>query len=421
MSTITELKIPDIGNYTDVDVIEVLIKPGDRIVVDQALLTLETDKAAMEIPSTAAGTIKEVKVTVGSKVSEGDVVALLEHHEETTREPSITTVIGVETTVESAEKSCLPATQTSAVSFENVHASPSVRRFAREQHVDLNGVVGTGPKGRILEDDVRAFIEKTSIPPETSNTTKTSETTHTGLDLLAWPKTDFSKWGPIEAQPLSRIKKLSGANLHRNWVMIPHVTLNDEADMTELEQFRKQINQEWEGMKVSPLSFIIKALAETLKTFPEFNASLDGDHLILKKYYHIGFAADTPQGLLVPVIKDVDQKGIKEISQALGKLSGLAREGKLKPCDMQGATFTVSSLGGIGGVNFTPIINAPEVAILGVCQSRIKPVWNGKEFQPRLMCPLSLSFDHRVIDGAAAARFIRHLIQLLGDLRRLIL
>ncbi|WP_353328363.1 2-oxo acid dehydrogenase subunit E2, partial [Chitiniphilus shinanonensis] len=308
-------------------------------------------------------------------------------------------------------------------SFSKAHASPSVRRFARELGVDLGRVKGSGPRNRILHEDVQNYVKAVMAGQAAAPAAGGVAGGGAGMDLLPWPKVDFAKFGPIETKPLSRIKKISGANLHRNWVMIPHVTFNDECDITELEDFRKSIGKEWEksGLKLSPLAFIIKAAAEALKAFPEFNASLDGDNLVLKQYYHIGFAADTPNGLVVPVIKDADQKGLKQIAKELTELSGLAREGKLKPTDMQGATFTISSLGGIGGTSFTPIINAPEVAILGVCKSQIKPVWNGSAFEPRLLCPLSLSFDHRVIDGAAAGRFTVYLGKLLSDIRRLVL
>lgn len=430
MSNVIELKVPDIGGSSDVDVIEVSVKVGDRIEIEQSLVTLETDKASMEVPSTAAGIVKEVKMSVGGKASEGDVILLLEVEGEAAAEaaPTATTAptqAATVTTAEAAATSIVPAVAPSATEvaheegYRQAHASPSIRRFAREQGIDLAKVVGSGPKGRILHEDLRKLMND----PVLAAAVAAPMSTGAGLDLLPWPKVDFAKYGPIETQPLSRIKKISGANLSRNWVMIPHVTFNDDADITDLEAFRKDIGKEWEkeGVKPSPLAFIIKAAADTLKAFPEFNSSLDGDNLVLKKYYNIGFAADTPNGLVVPVIKDADKKGIKQITKELGELSKLAREGKLKPTDMQGATFTISSLGGIGGTGFTPIVNAPEVAILGVCKSQIKPVWNGKEFAPRLMCPLSLSFDHRVVDGAAAARFTVYLAKLLGDLRRLIL
>jgi pyruvate dehydrogenase E2 component (dihydrolipoamide acetyltransferase) len=430
MSNIIELKVPDIGGHEGVDVIEVTVKAGDRVEVEQTLITLETDKASMEVPATAAGVVKEVKVKVGDKISEGGVILLLEAADAAQAAPAPAAapapVAAAPAPVAAPAPASAPAVVAAAAEtgYKYPHASPSVRLFARQQGVDLRLVKGTGPKGRILHDDIRAFLQGGApVAAAAPASTPAAAGTGTGLDLLPWPKVDFAKFGPIELQPLSRIKKISGANLARNWVMIPHVTFNDDADITDLEAFRKDISKEWEkeGVKPSPLAFIIKAVVDTLKAFPEFNSSLDGDNLVLKKYYNIGFAADTPNGLVVPVIKDADKKGIKQITKELGELSKLAREGKLKPTDMQGATFTISSLGGIGGTGFTPIVNAPEVAILGVCKSQIKPVWNGKEFAPRLMCPLSLSFDHRVIDGAAGARFTVHLAKLLGDLRRLIL
>lgn len=429
MSNVIELKVPDIGGSSDVDVIEVSVKVGDRIEIDQSLITLETDKASMEVPATSAGVVKEVKLAVGGKASEGDVILLLEIEGAGTSEsaPASTPAPQQAAPAPVAATTIVPAVAATAAEiahaegYRTAHASPSIRRYAREHGIDLAKVVGSGPKGRILHDDLRNLVKSNNAVAAPVAAAVAS--TGAGLDLLPWPKVDFAKFGAIEAVPLSRIKKISGANLHRNWVMIPHVTFNDDADITDLEAFRKDIGKEWEkeGIKPSPLAFIIKAAVDALKAFPEFNSSLDGDNLILKKYYNIGFAADTPNGLVVPVIKDADKKGIKEITQELGLLSKLAREGKLKPTDMQGATFTISSLGGIGGTGFTPIVNAPEVAILGVCKSQMKPVWNGKEFTPRLMCPLSLSFDHRVIDGAAGARFTVYLAKLLGDLRRLIL
>ena len=424
MSNVIELKVPDIGGSHDVDVIEVMVKPGDTIEIDQSLLTLETDKASMEVPATSAGIVKEVKVKVGDKVSEGHVILLLESADAAASAPATAELAPVPAPV--AAQASAPAAPAAAATvalnegYRHAHASPSVRRFAREQGIDIAKIVGSGPKGRILHEDIRNFLKSGAVA---TAPVAAPAAGGAGLDLLPWPKVDFAKFGPVEVQPLSRIKKISGANLSRNWVMIPHVTFNDDADITEMDAFRKDIAKEWEkeGIKPSPLAFIIKATVDALKAFPEFNSSLDGDNLVLKKYYNIGFAADTPNGLVVPVIKDADTKGIKQITRELGELSKLAREGKLKPTDMQGATFTISSLGGIGGTGFTPIVNAPELAILGVCKSQIKPVWNGKEFAPRLMCPLSLSFDHRVIDGAAGARFTVYLAKLLGDLRRLIL
>lgn len=434
--TTVEVRVPDIGGHDNVDVIEVLVKPGDTVAQEQSLITLETDKATMEVPSTAAGVVESVVIKVGDKVSEGALIVTVKRSDAAAQSaPSAAPAVAAATPQAAAPapakaapapvaQASVPA-QVDEAGFARAHASPSVRKFARELGVDLGRVQGSGPKGRVLHEDVQGFVKSvmTSAVASSLAAPAGGASLGGGLDLLPWPKVDFAKFGPIESKPLSKIKKISGANLHRNWVVIPHVTFNDECDITALEDFRKEIGKEWEksGLKLSPLAFIIKAAAEALKAFPEFNSSLDGDNLVLKQYYHIGFAADTPNGLVVPVIKDADQKGLKQIAKELTDLSGLAREGKLKPTDMQGATFTISSLGGIGGTSFTPIINAPEVAILGVCKSQIKPVWNGREFTPRLMCPLSLSFDHRVIDGAAAAKFTVHLGKLLTDIRRLVL
>ncbi|QKJ68069.1 dihydrolipoyllysine-residue acetyltransferase [Deefgea piscis] len=428
---VVEVKVPDIGGHAGVDVIEVFVKVGDVIEKEQSLIALETDKATMEVPSTHAGVVKEIKIQVGSKASEGDVILLLEVAA-TASAPAATVAVAAPVAAPApvaaapaAVVTAAPAASTAVneVTFGKAHASPSVRKFARELGVDLGKITGKGPKGRILHEDVQSFVKSVMTSAVASSLAAPAAGSGIGLELLPWPKVDFAKFGPIESKPLSKIKKISGANLHRNWVVIPHVTFNDECDITELEDFRKTIGKEWEksGLKLSPLAFIIKAAAEALKAFPEMNSSLDGDNLILKQYYNIGFAADTPNGLVVPVIKNVDQKGLKQITKELSELSALARDGKLKPTDMQGATFTISSLGGIGGTSFTPIVNAPEVAILGVCKSQIKPIWNGKEFAPRLMCPLSLSFDHRVIDGAQAGRFTVFLGKLLSDVRRLVL
>ncbi|AXT48565.1 MULTISPECIES: dihydrolipoyllysine-residue acetyltransferase [Chromobacterium] len=428
----SEIRVPDIGGHNGVDVIEVTVKVGDDIAVDDSLITLETDKATMEVPASAAGRVVEVKVKVGDKVSEGDLIVVVEGAVAAASVPAAAAPAPAAAPAAPVPAAAAPAVAPVAaavaaaideIAFSKAHAGPSVRRLARELGVDLGKVKGNGRKGRITEDDVKAFVKGVMQNPASLAPAAAPAGSGAGLDLLPWPKVDFAKFGPIETKPLSRIQKISGANLSRNWVMIPHVTFNDECDITELEDFRKTVGKEWEksGLKISPLAFIIKAAAEALKAFPTFNSSLDGDNLVLKQYYHIGFAADTPNGLVVPVIKDADKKGLRQIAQELTDLSKLAREGKLKPTDMQGATFTISSLGGIGGTSFTPIVNAPEVAILGVCKSQIKPVWNGKEFAPRLMCPLSLSFDHRVIDGAAAARFTVHLGKLLSDVRRLIL
>ena len=417
---IVEIKVPDIGGHDNVDVIAVEVKVGDTIALDQTLITLETDKATMDVPADAAGVVQEVKIKVGDKVSEGSVILTVETGTAAAEAPAQAAPAAPAAPAPAA-KPAPAAAASSAINeaaFSKAHAGPSTRKLARELGVDLGSVKGSGQKGRITADDVKSFVKGVM-----QSGAGTGASLGGGLDLLPWPKVDFSKFGEVEVKELSRIKKISGQNLSRNWVMIPHVTVNEEADMTELEEFRKALNKEWEkaGVKVSPLAFIIKASVTALKAFPEFNSSLDGDNLVLKKYYNIGFAADTPNGLVVPVIKDVDQKGLQEISQELTELSKKAREGKLKPQEMQGACFTISSLGGIGGTGFTPIVNAPEVAILGVCKSQIKPVWNGKEFAPRLMCPLSLSFDHRVIDGAAGMRFTVFLANLLKDFRRVVL
>ncbi|MDO6387926.1 dihydrolipoyllysine-residue acetyltransferase [Uliginosibacterium sp. 31-12] len=426
-----ELKVPDIGDFKDVPVIELFIKVGDTIVVDAPVATLESDKATMEVPSSAAGVVKEVLVKVGERVAEGAVLAILEGAAAT----AVPAAAPAPAAVPAAAPAAAPAATPTAVaapvaaaataSAGMSHASPGVRRFARELGVDITKVAATGPKGRILKDDIQNFV-KGVIAQVASGAVSAAPAAGAGvggLNLLAWPKVDFSKFGGIETQPLSRIKKISGANLHRNWVVIPHVTNHDDADITELEAFRVQMNKELEksGTKLTMLAFMIKAAVAALKKFPEFNASLDGDNLVLKKYFHIGFAADTPNGLVVPVIKDADKKGVIEIAKEMGDLAKLARDGKLKPDQMQGGCFSISSLGGIGGVYFTPIINAPEVAIMGVCKSQIRPVWDGKQFAPRLMLPLSLSWDHRVIDGAAAARFNAYFAGVLQDFRRVLL
>lgn len=427
--SIVEIKVPDIGGHDNVDVIAVEVKAGDTIALDQTLITLETDKATMDVPADAAGVVQEVKIKVGDKVSEGSVILTVETGAAAAEAPAQAAPAAAPASAAAAPAPAAPAAPAPAAkpapaassavneaAFSKAHAGPSTRKLARELGVDLGSVKGSGQKGRITAEDVKSFVKGVLQ-------SGAGASLGGGLNLLPWPKVDFSKFGEVEVKELSRIKKISGQNLSRNWVMIPHVTVNEEADMTELEEFRKALNKEWEkaGVKVSPLAFIIKASVTALKAFPEFNSSLDGDNLVLKKYYNIGFAADTPNGLVVPVIKDVDKKGLKEISQELTELSKKAREGKLKPQEMQGACFTISSLGGIGGTGFTPIVNAPEVAILGVCKSQIKPVWNGKEFAPRLMCPLSLSFDHRVIDGAAGMRFTVFLANLLKDFRRVVL
>ncbi|HFB2412533.1 TPA: dihydrolipoyllysine-residue acetyltransferase [Neisseria gonorrhoeae] len=424
-----QVAVPDIGGHTDVDVIAVEIKVGDTVAEDDTLITLETDKATMDVPCTAAGVVKAVSLKVGDKVSEGSAIIEVETAGSAAAAPAPAAQAAAPATVPtSAAPAAVPTSASPAAAkideaaFAKAHAGPSARKLARELGVDLGQVKGSGLKGRIMGDDIKAFV-KSVMQGGAAKPAAAGASLGGGLDLLPWPKVDFSKFGNVEVKELSRIKKISGQNLSRNWVVIPHVTVHEEADMTELEEFRKQLNKEWEreGVKLSPLAFIIKASVSALKAFPEFNASLDGDNLVLKNYFNIGFAADTPNGLVVPVIKDVDQKGLKQISQELTELSKKAREGKLKPQEMQGACFTISSLGGIGGTGFTPIVNAPEVAILGVCKSQIKPVWNGKEFAPRLMCPLSLSFDHRVIDGAAGMRFTVFLANLLKDFRRITL
>ncbi|HEZ3004402.1 TPA: dihydrolipoyllysine-residue acetyltransferase [Neisseria meningitidis] len=427
-----QVAVPDIGGHTDVDVIAVEIKVGDTVAEDDTLITLETDKATMDVPCTAAGVVKAVFLKVGDKVSEGSAIIEVETVGSAAAAPAQAAQAAAPAAAPPPTAAAAPAAapapsapaaaKIDEAAFAKAHAAPSARKLARELGVDLGQVKGTGLKGRIMGDDIKAFV-KSVMQGGAAKPAAASASLGGGLDLLPWPKVDFSKFGNVEVKELSRIKKISGQNLSRNWVVIPHVTVHEEADMTELEEFRKQLNKEWEreGVKLSPLAFIIKASVSALKAFPEFNASLDGDNLVLKNYFNIGFAADTPNGLVVPVIKDVDQKGLKQISQELTELSKKAREGKLKPQEMQGACFTISSLGGIGGTGFTPIVNAPEVAILGVCKSQIKPVWNGKEFAPRLMCPLSLSFDHRVIDGAAGMRFTVFLAKLLKDFRRITL
>ena len=437
-----QVHVPDIGDFKDVAVIEIFVKPGDVIKMEQSLITVESDKAAMEIPSSAAGVLKELKVKIGDKINIGDLLAILEG--------SVAAVAPVATTVASAAPviGSLPATspasavaqvaqvaqRATAAPAHNPgsptlglpHASPSVRKFARELGVPLEEVKGNGPKGRITQDDVQAFT-KAVMAGATQTKAQAAKAPAGGdgaaLGLIPWPKVDFAKFGPIERKEMGRIKKISGANLLRNAIMIPAVTNHDDADITELEAFRVSTNKENEksGVKVTMLAFLIKACVAALKKYPEFNSSLDGDALVYKNYWHIGFAADTPNGLMVPVIKDADKKGILQISQEMGELAKKARDGKLSPAEMTGATFTISSLGGIGGKYFTPIINAPEVAILGVCKSTHEPVWDGKQFVPRLMLPLSLTWDHRVIDGAAAARFNAYLGQILGDFRRVLL
>ena len=434
-----EVRVPDIGDFKDVAVIEVFVKPGDSIKVEQSLITVESDKASMEIPSSHAGVLKELKVKVGDKVNIGDLLAILEGAAGSAAPAPAAAAAPVAAPAAAAAAAAAPAaavasavapahnpTATPALGLP--HASPSVRKFARELGVPLDEVKGSGPKGRIVAEDIQSFTKSVmsgavQTKAQAAKAPAASGGSGVGLDLLPWPKVDFAKFGPIERKELGRIKKISGANLTRNAIMIPAVTNHDDADITDLEAFRVSTNKENEksGVKVTMLAFLIKASVAALKKFPEFNSSLDGDALVYKQYYHIGFAADTPNGLVVPVIKDADKKGVLQISQEMGELAKKARDGKLGPTDMSGATFTISSLGGIGGRYFTPIINAPEVAILGVCKSQMEPVWDGKQFVPRLMLPLSLTWDHRVIDGAAAARFNAYLGQILGDFRRVLL
>jgi pyruvate dehydrogenase E2 component (dihydrolipoamide acetyltransferase) len=430
-----EVRVPDIGDFKDVAVIELLVKAGDTVKVEQSLITVESDKASMEIPSSAAGVVKELKVKIGDKVNIGDLVAIVEGSGGSAAPAPVPAAAPAAQAAapapaaakQQAPTASLPPHEPTTPTGNLPHASPSVRKFARELGVPLEEVKGTGPKSRITQDDVQAFTK--AVMSGTAQTKAAAAKAPAGggggeaLGLIPWPKVDFAKFGPVERKDLGRIKKISGANLHRNWVMIPHVTNHDDADITELEAFRVSTNKENEksGIKVTMLAFLIKACVAALKKFPEFNSSLDGDQLVLKQYYHIAFAADTPNGLVVPVIRDCDKKGVLQISQEMAELAKKARDGKLSPADMSGACFTISSLGGIGGRYFTPIINAPEVAILGVCKSQTEPVWDGKQFQPRLMLPLSLSWDHRVIDGAAAARFNAYLGQILADFRRVLL
>jgi pyruvate dehydrogenase E2 component (dihydrolipoamide acetyltransferase) len=434
---VQEVKVPDIGDYKDIPVIEIAVKVGDRVEKEQSLVTLESDKATMDVPSSAAGVVKELKVKIGDTVSEGSVIVVIEA-EGGAAAPAPAPAAAPKQAVE--KPSDAPATPSPAPAAPSAlaqapvipageggrhasHASPSVRKFARELGVDVSRVQGTGPKGRITQDDVTAFIKGVMTGQRAAPAAAPAAGGGGELNLLPWPKVDFTKFGPVDPKPLSRIKKISGANLHRNWVMIPHVTNNDEADITELEALRVQLNKEHEkaGVKFTMLAFVIKAVVSALKKFPTFNASLDGDNLVFKQYYNVGFAADTPNGLMVPVIRDADKKGLVDIAKEMAELSKAAREGKLKPDQMQGGCFSISSLGGIGGTHFTPIINAPEVAILGLSRSAMKPVWDGKQFVPRLTMPLSLSYDHRVIDGAEAARFNAYLGAILADFRRVIL
>ena len=446
MAELKQAKVPDIGNYTNIPVIEVLVKPGDTVVRDQGLVTLESDKATMEVPAPFAGVVKEIKVKLGDEVSEGSVVAVIEASEAAAKPapapapdaaPPKTEMPAPAPVSQATSAPKAPSTPATAAAMPSSPpipfgadtvmpgkvplASPVVRMIARELGVDLAQVTGSERNGRITKQDVRAHVKRIL---EGGGPVRAAGAGG-GLNLLPWPSVDFSKFGEIETRPLSKIKKISGANLARNWAMIPHVTQHDDADITDLEALRVALNKEHEkaGIKFTMLAFIIKAVAAALKKYPDFNASLDasGENLILKKYFHVGFAADTPNGLVVPVLKNADQKGLVEIAQETSELAKKARDGKLGPADMSGGCFSISSLGGIGGTAFTPIVNAPEVAILGVSKSSIKPVWDGKAFAPRLLLPLSLSYDHRVIDGAAAARFTAFLAQLLADMRRSLL
>lgn len=442
MAATIEVRVPNIGDFADIPVLDVLVKVGDTIAAEDALVTLESEKATMDVPSPQAGIVRSIAVKPGDKVSEGTPIVTLEPASVAAANGAKTEAKSEAKTPEAAEAGAseeqspqshavetsqppareetrtpeaAPSQPVAATSAGPLHAGPAVRRFARELGADLTKVSGTGPHGRITRDDVQTFVKRALAAPRAVGAFGAS------LELAPWPKVDFAKYGPIEVVPLSRIRKLSGPNLHRNWVMIPHVTNNEEADITELESFRKQLHAENPGTKITMLAFVIKAVVSALRAYPDLNSSLDGDSLVLKKYYNIGFAADTPNGLVVPVIKGADTKGVVAVANETAALAAKARDGKLGPADMAGATFTISSLGGIGGTSFTPIINAPEVAILGVSRSAIKPVWDGKQFVPRLILPLSLSYDHRVIDGALAARFNVHLATVLADLRRAML
>ena len=451
MSKVTAIPVPDIGDFDTVEVIEILVKIGDTVKAEQSLITVESDKASMEIPTSIGGVVKSIEIKVGDKVKQGSVMLHVEASDAAAAPapapaaPQAETAVAAQppapasapalaaapAPVASAPVAAPASSSTPAagklempVSTAGMaHASPSVRKFARELGVDLNLVTGSGPKQRILQEDVQNFVKQALAGGAGNASASSGGTSLGGLDLLPWPKIDFAKFGEVTPKPLSRIKKISGANLHRNWVMIPHVTNNDEANITELEALRVTLNKENEksGVKITMLAFLIKACVAALKKFPEFNASIDGDQLVMKQYFHIGFAADTPNGLVVPVIRDADKKGIIELANESSELAKKARDGKLSPAEMQGGCFSISSLGGIGGTHFTPIINAPELAILGVSRSYMKPVWDGKAFVPQLTLPLSLSYDHRVIDGAAAARFNAYLGSLLADFRRIAL
>ena len=439
MGSLRDVLVPDIGDFKNIPVIEILVKPGDSVKAEDSLITLESDKATMEVPAPFAGVVKELKIKPGDKVSQGVVILSIEVSEGAAA-PATTSAAPQKPAAAPAPAPVAQATAPAAApvssaapaqaaapaainekGFSLAHASPSVRRFARELGVDLGRIKGSGPKERILKEDISGFVKTALAQPAGGSGAGAG----LSLGLPAWPQVDFAKFGPVESQPLSRIKKISGPFLHRNWVSIPHVTQNDEADITELEAFRKAMAEEAQkqGVKLTPLVFIMKAVVTALKAHPEFNSSLApaGDALILKRYYHIGVAVDTPGGLVVPVVRDVGQKGVLQLAKELGELSAKARDGKLGPAEMQGGTFSISSLGGIGGTHFTPIINAPEVAILGVSKSSMKPVWKEGTFVPRLVMPLSLSYDHRAVDGAQGARFITHLTAVLSDIRRVLL
>ena len=460
MGNLVEVHVPDIGDFKDVEVIELLVKAGDVVAPEQSLITVESDKASMEIPSAAAGVVREMKLRLGDKVSEGSLILLLEPGSAAAPAaapaaaaapapaqppaptqppaaapapaapaPAAAPAPGAHSSPESTdfaiEMGARPSRdEVAAIGAAGTHASPSVRRTARELGVELELVRGTGPKGRITQDDVREFV-KATLQGAAARAVAAAPASGAGLSVLPWPQIDFAKFGPVERVEMSRIRKLSGPNLHRNWVAIPHVTNHEDADITSLEEFRLQLNRENEksAVKVTMLAFLIKACVAALQRFPDFNSSIDaatGDAVFRKKYYHIGFAADTPNGLVVPVVRDADRKGVLDLARETAALAAKAREGKLSPADMQGGTFSISSLGGIGGTYFTPIINAPEVAILGVCRAALRPTWDGQQFVPRLILPLSLSWDHRVVDGAGAARFNACLAQLLADFRRVL-
>ncbi len=431
MSAALQITLPDIGDYKDVPVIELMVKPGDRLAVDDLILSLESDKATMEVPSPVAGIVRELLVAVGSKVSQGSPILTLEAEGAQTAAaeppaappppPPAPAPAPAPVPALSPTPSAAPATAPQPAAAGSAHASPSVRQLARELGVTLDRVPPSGPKGRILREDVHAFVKSALAAPASAPVAPVSG--GIGVNLPPWPEVDFAKFGPVRREPLSRIQSLSGANLTRNWLTIPHVTNFDHADVTEIESFRVGLNAEKRTppARVTMVAFLIKAAASALRAYPRFNSSLDGDHLVMKEFIHIGFAVDTPKGLMVPVVRDADRKGLIEIATEMAALADKARAGTLSGADMQGGCFSVSSLGGIGGDGFTPIINAPEVAILGAARSRMEPVWDGETFRPRLILPLSLSWDHRVVDGVAAARFLGHVASVLSDLRRALL